>query len=111
MRVIPRLSLDSATVEICPAGIKIPAAILGWRKLASNWESAMDHYLPSFRLEFPGTYNEYRIVEGHVQFRPQEGRWRTMDVEDIRMHFALRTPVASWIRSNTSQTHDLALAM
>jgi hypothetical protein len=68
----------------------------------------MDQYLPSFRLEFPGTYNEYRILEGQVQFRPQEGNWRTMDVDDIRMHFALRTAVASWIRSNTSQ--NLALA-
>jgi hypothetical protein len=63
----------------------------------------MDHYLPSFRLEFPGTYNEYRIVEGHVQFRPEQGHWRTMDVEDIRMHFALRTPVASWIRATLAK--------
>jgi hypothetical protein len=74
-----------------------------------NIQSAMDRYLPSFRLEFPDTYNEYRIVDGHVQFRPEAGDWRTMDVEDIRMHFALKTPVASWIRSNTSQ--NLALAM
>jgi hypothetical protein len=69
----------------------------------------MNQYLPSFRLEFPETYNEYRILGGHVQFRPEKGNWRTMDVEDIRMHFALRTPVASWIRSNTS--HNLALAV
>jgi hypothetical protein len=74
-----------------------------------NMEGAMDRYLPSFRLEFPDTYNEYRIVDGHVQFRPEAGDWRTMDADDIRMHFALRTPVASWIRSNTSQ--NLALAM
>ena len=63
----------------------------------------MEHYLPSFRLEFPGTYNEYRIFNGQVQFRNKDGRWRELDVEDVRMHFALRTPVASWIRANTAQ--------
>ena len=74
-------------------------------------ESAMNEYLPSFRLEFPGTYNEYRIVDSHVQFRPKEGHWRTLDAEDIRMHFALKTPVASWIHSTTDHTHRLPLAM
>lgn len=63
----------------------------------------MEHYLPSFRLEFPGTYNEYRIFDGQVQFRNKDGPWRELDAEDVRMHFALRTPVASWIRANTGQ--------
>lgn len=63
----------------------------------------MEHYLPSFRLEFPGTYNEYRIFDGQVQFRPKDGSWRELDAEDVRMHFALRTPVASWITANTRE--------
>jgi hypothetical protein len=63
----------------------------------------MEHYLPSFRLEFPGTYNEYRIFGGQVQFRPKDGHWRELDPGDVRMHFALRTPVASWIRANTEE--------
>jgi hypothetical protein len=73
--------------------------------------NAMDEYLPSFRLEFPGgTYNEYRVVDGHVQFRPEKGEWRTLDPEDIRMHFMLKTPVASWIRSTLDQSHRGALS-
>ena len=73
--------------------------------------NAMDEYLPSFRLEFPGgTYNEYRVVDGHVQFRPEKGEWRNLDAEDIRMHFMLKTPVASWIRSTLDQSHRGALS-
>jgi hypothetical protein len=71
----------------------------------------MNEYLPSFRLEFPGTYNEYRILDGQVQFRRERGDWRTLETEDVRMHFALRTPVASWIRKNTDRMQPFALAM
>jgi len=71
----------------------------------------MNEYLPSFRLEFPGTYNEYRILDGQVQFRRERGDWRTLETEDVRMHFALRTPVASWIRNNTDRMQPFALAM
>ena len=69
----------------------------------------MEHYLPSFRLEFPGTYNEYRILNGEVQFRKKDGDWRALDYEDVRMHFALRTPVASWLRANTKEMTPLAV--
>ncbi len=68
----------------------------------------MEQYLPSFRLEFPGTYNEYRIFGGQIQFRPKDGQWRELDPEDVRMHFVLRTPVASWIRANTEQVQFAA---
>ena len=71
----------------------------------------MHEYLPSFRLEFHSTYNEYRIVDGHVQFRPEHGEWRTLDMQDIQMHFSLRTPVASWIRNTTDRVHHLPLAI
>ena len=70
----------------------------------------MDEYLPSFRLEFRSTYNEYRMVNGQVQFRREHGEWRTLDRDDIQMHFALRTPVASWIHNTTDGVHHLPLA-
>lgn len=69
----------------------------------------MDEYLPTFRLEFPGTYNEYRLSAGQVQFRPEKGEWRTLDPEDLRMHFMSKTPVASWIRSTSDQMQRGAL--
>jgi len=71
----------------------------------------MHDYLPSFRLEFRSTYNEYRIIDGHVQFRREQGKWRTLEVEEIQMHFWLRTPVATWIRNTTDRIHHLPLAV
>ena len=73
-------------------------------------KARMDEYLPTFRLEFPGTYNEYRLAEGHVQFRRENGQWRILDSDDLRMHFMLKTPVASWIRSTSDQLQRGALA-
>lgn len=75
-----------------------------------RWAESMRLYLPTFRLEFPGTYNEYRIVDAQVQFRPERGAWRTLDPEDIRMHFTLKTPVASWIHSVRDYTNRLPMA-
>jgi hypothetical protein len=63
----------------------------------------MDAYLPTLRLEFPDTYNDYRLLDGVVQFRVNNGEWRTLDQEDVRMHFILRTPVATWIRSHSEE--------
>jgi hypothetical protein len=65
----------------------------------------MDAYLPTLRLEFSDTYNDYRLLDGMVQFRVNGGEWRTLDQEDIRMHFILRTPVATWIRSHTQESY------
>lgn len=70
----------------------------------------MHEYLPTFRLEFPGTYNEYRVFDGLVQFRPENGDWRTLEADDLRMHFMLKTPVASWIRATADQAQRGALA-
>jgi hypothetical protein len=67
----------------------------------------MGGYLPTLRLEFPDTYTDYRIVDDVVQFRVDGGEWRTLDQEDIRMHFVLRTPVASWIRGHTRELNRL----
>jgi hypothetical protein len=62
----------------------------------------MAEYLPTLRLEFSDTYNEYRIVDGEVQFRPKTCEWRTLAADDVRMHFALSTPVAAWLQRNTN---------
>lgn len=67
----------------------------------------MDAYLPTLRLEFSDTYNDYRLFDGTVQFRVNGGEWRTLDQEDIRMHFILRTPVATWIRSHTQESNRI----
>jgi hypothetical protein len=53
-----------------------------------------------------GPCNEYRIQEQSVEFRavdalgnpsPPSGTWRTLDGDEIQMHFALQTPVAEWL--------------
>ena len=105
--------------QLRPDPKKIREPLTFWRKLTSKYETRhlkadvlpMDDYVPSFRLEFRHTFNEYRIVDGNVQFRPEEGEWRKLDLEDIQMHFALKTPVASWIRNTTDRIHHLPLAV
>ena len=61
--------------------------------------------------------NEYRIHQGHVEFRslnaqgqpfslPAEG-WRTLGVGDIQLHFALKTAVSQWlIERLEAEAHD-----
>jgi hypothetical protein len=54
--------------------------------------------------------NEYRIYDGMVEFRALRaegeaynhlnGKWRTLDDDDIQLHFALQTPVANWLNKN-----------
>lgn len=67
-------------------------------------------YLPSLRLQFHDTYNDYRIVKGDVQFRPENGHWRTLHQEDIRMHFAFNTEVAAWLRKHSDSYAQFPLA-
>jgi hypothetical protein len=56
-----------------------------------------------------GSCNEYRIQDHSVEFRAVDeqgkphshpSRWRTLDGEEIKLHFALRTPVAEWLDKN-----------
>ena len=61
--------------------------------------------------------NEYRIKQGHVEFRslnaqgqpfssPAAG-WRTLGVGDIQLHFSLKTAVAEWLIERLEATpHD-----
>jgi hypothetical protein len=47
--------------------------------------------------------NEYRIQQSSVEFRAVDtngkpyGNWRTLDSDEIELHFALQTPVAEWL--------------
>lgn len=56
-----------------------------------------------------GPCNEYRIQDHSVEFRtidahkqPQflPSKWRTLDDEEIKLHFILHTPVADWLDKN-----------
>jgi hypothetical protein len=51
--------------------------------------------------------NEYRIQNGQIEFRSldssgqpfsvTQGKWRTLDIGEIQLHFALDTVVAQWL--------------
>jgi hypothetical protein len=56
-----------------------------------------------------GPCNEYRIQDHAVEFRAVDSRgkryshlskWRVLDAEEIKLHFALQTPVADWLDKN-----------
>lgn len=56
-----------------------------------------------------GPCNEYRIQDHSVEFRAVDGKgqpyshsskWRVLDGEEIKLHFALQTPVADWLDKN-----------
>lgn len=54
-----------------------------------------------------GPSNEYRIQEHLVEFRtldeqeqPHATEWRALNGDDIKLHFALQTPVADWLDKN-----------
>ena len=60
-----------------------------------------------------GPCNEYRIQDRSVEFRAvdQQGnpyfhpsKWRAVDGDDIKLHFALQTPVAEWLDKNLYST-------
>jgi hypothetical protein len=60
------------------------------------------HYLPTLRLFFEGgVYNDYRLREGHVEFRPHQGEWRMLDDSDVQLHFRFNTPVSRWLREHS----------
>jgi hypothetical protein len=64
-------------------------------------------YVPTFRLFFSaGTYNEYRLRDGHVEFCSNEGAWRTLDDSDVQLHFRFKTPVSKWLREHYMNPQD-----
>ena len=60
--------------------------------------------------------NEYRIHEGEIQFRSLDFRnksisqelegWRSLDVTDIQLHFALKTVVSQWLIERLESMRD-----
>jgi len=59
-------------------------------------------YMPSLRLSFPGgVFNDYRLNQDQVEFRTNAGAWRTLDADDIQLHYLLRTEVAKWLVKET----------
>ena len=54
--------------------------------------------------------NEYRIQQNAVEFRALDargkpdgspfGHWRALNGDEIKLHFALQTPVAEWLDKN-----------
>ncbi|HEY2498587.1 MAG TPA: hypothetical protein VGK24_16115 [Candidatus Angelobacter sp.] len=54
--------------------------------------------------------NEYRIGQSSVEFRALDaqgnpfahpnGQWRTLEENEIKLHFVLHTPVADWLDKN-----------
>jgi hypothetical protein len=64
-----------------------------------------------------GPCNEYRIQKSSVEFRTVDAQaepsshsnqWRALDGEEIRLHFALETPVADWLDKNLYATPSAA---
>ena len=56
------------------------------------------HYLPTLRLFFDGgVSNDYRLNGESVEFRTNEGAWRSLDSSDLAMHFRFDTEVARWL--------------
>ena len=58
-------------------------------------------YLHTLRLNFPhGMHNEYRVNENsQLEFRQQDGTWRTLEEDDVQMHLNLGTEVAHWLQN------------
>jgi len=51
--------------------------------------------LPSLHLAFAGGgFNEYRVRQGYVEFRANQGAWRLLEECDVEFHFVLHTEVA-----------------
>jgi hypothetical protein len=60
---------------------------------APGWDST-----PTLRVPPGGGKDEYRLVEGRLEFRPAgRNRWRQLDYPEIQQHMVLGTAVAKWI--------------
>lgn len=60
--------------------------------------------LPTLLLTFPGgESNEYRVRQGCVEFRANNGAWCALDKPDLQLHFLLHTEVAKWLQQRRVQ--------
>ncbi|MBV9074903.1 MAG: hypothetical protein JOZ10_14845 [Acidobacteria bacterium] len=59
----------------------------------THWTAA-----PTLKISSGSCSDEYRLREGHVEFRPARGtEWRELKYPDLQQHFALSTPVGRWL--------------
>jgi len=64
------------------------------------------HYLPTLRLFFDGgVSNDYRLRDDRVEFRTNQGKWRTLDESDLLIHFRFDTEVARWLRRHAIEVN------
>ena len=60
--------------------------------------------------------NEYRIIDGQVQFRvagdnDRKHRWRLLSDRDVRVHLSLKTQVGKWLARRRRFLSPLQLPM
>jgi len=69
----------------------------------------MQDYLPTLRLCFPGgVYNAYRLRDGRLEFRVNEGSWRTMDDSELQLHHRFDTEVSRWLHKYLAEANPYA---
>ncbi len=60
---------------------------------AAHWTA-----LPCLRVSHGSRTDEYRLREGRVEFRHENGeRWRELVYPDLQQHFTLHTTVGVWL--------------
>jgi hypothetical protein len=78
--------------------------IFGRHGISSSTLAEPNLFMPyhqTLRLFFSGgVSNDYRLRNGRVEFRINEGEWRVLDESEIQLHFRLGTEVARWLRKN-----------
>jgi hypothetical protein len=43
-------------------------------------------------------FNDYRLREGRLEFRINEGAWRPLNESEMQLHFRFNTEVSRWLR-------------
>jgi hypothetical protein len=73
---------------------------------SAAWSAApFLHSAPFLHLAEGAEGNEYRLLEGRIEFRPAAGqKWRQLAYSEIQQHMVLETAVAKWV----SQLHATA---
>jgi len=67
------------------------------------------HSLPTFRLNFSGDdFNEYRLRQGCVEFRANNGVWRILEEDEVQLHYVLHTEVAKWLKGQSANANGIS---
>ena len=68
------------------------------------------HSLSTLRLNFSDDdCNEYRLRQGCVEFRPNQGSWRILGEDDLQLHCALHTQIAHWLKSQLATGNGIGI--